>query len=163
MKSFWKELKSTFDTIVFVFQLTILSIVIITLPFGIVKCCASDGNETTDTVAVKKYEPFEFKSEQLDHVRFDFSDALITTEITIPPLDITSSNVDVGESQSVVSQNTNQKKWDIVPSETTYTVYITNTGSKYHRYGCQYLHSSCIAKDINSVKGRYSPCSKCKP
>lgn len=42
------------------------------------------------------------------------------------------------------------------------TVYITNTGSKYHRYGCQYLRQSCIAISLSSAKAQgYTACSKC--
>lgn len=42
------------------------------------------------------------------------------------------------------------------------TVYITNTGSKYHRNGCQYLHSSKIAINKSTAIARgYSACSRC--
>lgn len=44
----------------------------------------------------------------------------------------------------------------------TQTVYITNTGSKYHRYGCRYLHSSCIPIDLSSARSYgYGACSVC--
>ena len=42
------------------------------------------------------------------------------------------------------------------------TVYITNTGSKYHRSGCQYLRKSCIPISLDNAKSRgYTACSKC--
>lgn len=42
------------------------------------------------------------------------------------------------------------------------TVYITNTGSKYHRYGCRYLHSSCISISLSNAQNYgYSACSVC--
>ena len=42
------------------------------------------------------------------------------------------------------------------------TVYVTNTGTKYHKSGCQYLHSSKIAINLNEAKKQgYDPCSKC--
>ena len=42
------------------------------------------------------------------------------------------------------------------------TVYITNTGEKYHRYGCQYLRKSCIPISLSEAKARgYEPCSRC--
>ena len=46
----------------------------------------------------------------------------------------------------------------------SYTVYITNTGSKYHSSGCQYLKKSKIpiSKDKAIAQG-YTPCSKCHP
>ena len=44
----------------------------------------------------------------------------------------------------------------------SYTVYITNTGAKYHRYGCRYLRQSCIPISINDAKlYGYSACSVC--
>lgn len=43
------------------------------------------------------------------------------------------------------------------------TVYITNTGSKYHRDGCRYLKNSKIPKSLSDVRGWYSPCSVCNP
>lgn len=45
-----------------------------------------------------------------------------------------------------------------------YTVYITNTGSKYHSKGCQYLRQSCIPiGNIDAEEQGYSPCSRCNP
>lgn len=45
---------------------------------------------------------------------------------------------------------------------TTDTVYITNTGKKYHRSGCQYLRKSKIAISLENARSRgYTPCSKC--
>lgn len=44
------------------------------------------------------------------------------------------------------------------------TVYVTNTGSKYHRWGCQYLWNSSIAVTLSYAKSvGYSPCSRCNP
>ena len=41
------------------------------------------------------------------------------------------------------------------------TVYVTDTGSKYHRDGCQYLHSSKNPISLEEAEKNYSPCSKC--
>lgn len=47
-------------------------------------------------------------------------------------------------------------------AEKSMTVYITNTGEKYHRYGCQYLKKSCIPIDINDARSSgYTACSRC--
>lgn len=44
------------------------------------------------------------------------------------------------------------------------TVYITNTGAKYHLGGCQYLKDSKIAIDrSDAIAQGYEPCKKCKP
>lgn len=43
-------------------------------------------------------------------------------------------------------------------------VYVTRTGSKYHRGSCNYLSSSKIEIDLDDAKDDgYSPCSKCNP
>lgn len=44
------------------------------------------------------------------------------------------------------------------------TVYVTNTGEKYHSYGCQYLRQSCNSISLsNAVSAGYTRCSKCSP
>ena len=43
------------------------------------------------------------------------------------------------------------------------TVYVTRTGSKYHRVGCRYLAKSCIPMSLKEAKARYGPCSVCNP
>lgn len=43
------------------------------------------------------------------------------------------------------------------------TVYITNTGGKYHRAGCRFLKQSQIEKHLSEVKGVYEPCGVCNP
>jgi hypothetical protein len=44
------------------------------------------------------------------------------------------------------------------------TVYITNTGTKYHRSSCQYLSKSKIAMQVDSAsQAGYTTCSVCKP
>jgi len=49
-----------------------------------------------------------------------------------------------------------------IPVETT--VYITNTGKKYHRDGCRYLKKSKIAISLTDAKADgYTPCSVCNP
>ena len=50
------------------------------------------------------------------------------------------------------------------PTQQTHseTVYITDTGSKYHRSWCQYLWGSQIAIDLDdAIAAGYTACSKC--
>lgn len=48
--------------------------------------------------------------------------------------------------------------------QTSVTVYITNTGEKYHRWGCQYLWNSSIAVALDyALAAGYTPCSRCNP
>ncbi|MBQ8627411.1 MAG: MBL fold metallo-hydrolase [Agathobacter sp.] len=48
-------------------------------------------------------------------------------------------------------------------TQTDVAVYVTKTGSKYHRYGCSYL-KSCIETTLSSAKrSGYGACSRCNP
>jgi endonuclease YncB( thermonuclease family) len=43
-------------------------------------------------------------------------------------------------------------------------VYVTKSGKKYHRKGCQYLRKSCRPITLQeAVERGYEPCSRCKP
>lgn len=46
---------------------------------------------------------------------------------------------------------------------TDVTVYVTRTGSKYHRSGCRYLSKSKIPIPLSRARSAYSPCSRCNP
>ncbi len=44
------------------------------------------------------------------------------------------------------------------------TVYITSTGSKYHRGSCSYLKKSKIPISlVNALARGYGPCGRCRP
>jgi hypothetical protein len=43
-------------------------------------------------------------------------------------------------------------------------VYITNSGTKYHRAGCRYLKKSALDIELDAAKkAGYTPCKVCKP
>jgi hypothetical protein len=42
-------------------------------------------------------------------------------------------------------------------------VYVTKTGTKYHRAGCRSLSKSAIPMKLSEARRRYGPCSVCKP
>lgn len=48
------------------------------------------------------------------------------------------------------------------PEEKEETVYVTKSGTKYHRAGCRYLKSS-TAMPLSQAASQYSPCSVCNP
>ena len=51
-----------------------------------------------------------------------------------------------------------------LPAIADVTVYITNTGSKYHADGCRHLAKSRIPISLADAKARgYGPCSNCSP
>lgn len=45
----------------------------------------------------------------------------------------------------------------------SYTVYITKTGSKYHRSGCSYLKSKISIDKASAISQGYTACSRCNP
>ncbi len=50
----------------------------------------------------------------------------------------------------------------VVEAPKSQTVYITDTGKKYHRDGCQYLSKSKHAIDLEkAISSGYTACSKC--
>ena len=42
-------------------------------------------------------------------------------------------------------------------------VYVTSSGTKYHRSGCSYLQSSRPLSRSDAIAAGYGPCSRCKP
>jgi len=42
-------------------------------------------------------------------------------------------------------------------------VYVTKSGTKYHRAGCRYLTNSAVPVRLSEAKQRYAPCRVCKP
>lgn len=65
---------------------------------------------------------------------------------------------------STSSAATSEKSAAPAPApQQSVTVYVTKTGEKYHRAGCQYLKKSCIPISLDDAKRSYSPCSKCNP
>ena len=50
------------------------------------------------------------------------------------------------------------------PPISTSTVYITDSGTKYHRIGCRYLSKSSIPIDrATAINEAYTPCKVCSP
>jgi hypothetical protein len=43
------------------------------------------------------------------------------------------------------------------------TVYVTDTGTKYHRAGCRYLKGSSHPISLEEARRRYEACKVCKP
>ena len=49
------------------------------------------------------------------------------------------------------------------PGDTNTLVYITKSGSKYHRESCEYLSNSKMSISLSDAILGYEPCSKCDP
>lgn len=91
-------------------------------------------------------EPFIYNSRTVVPLRF-ISEAL-NKEVK---WDSVNNRIDIND----VSQNNSQN--DPI-------VYITKTGSKYHKAGCRYLSQSSIPiKLSDAIAQGYTPCSVCNP
>ena len=65
---------------------------------------------------------------------------------------------------NAIVKTTSQKSSYSAKVTKSYTVYITNTGAKYHKRGCRYLKKSSIAiKKSSAVSQRYTACKVCNP
>ncbi len=74
----------------------------------------------------------------------------------------TSASTDTEDNRGNVSENNIISQQE--STNNSYTVYITKTGSKYHRSGCRYLSKSQISIDKNdAISQGYSACSVCNP
>lgn len=72
------------------------------------------------------------------------------------------SNCSSSTSEQQRQQNSSAQSTDSSQPQ-TYTVYVTATGSKYHRAGCSYLKSSRAISLSDAIAAGYTPCSRCKP
>jgi len=106
-------------------------------------------DETTksiETETTTEFITYEYNTIQKE------TETISSTETII---DSSNDAVSTTDSNTYITTNNNDK--DI-------TVYITNTGSKYHSYGCQYLRKSSIQTTLKSaLNSGYTPCSKCSP
>lgn len=65
---------------------------------------------------------------------------------------------------SASSNSSSRKKSSASTNDKSETVYITDTGSKYHRSGCRYLSRSSHSISRSDAKAQgYTPCSVCRP
>lgn len=70
---------------------------------------------------------------------------------------------EVAQTQAQTEAQTQQQTQQQTQENSDPIVYITNSGSKYHRSGCRTLKSSKIEKHLSEVRGKYGPCGICNP
>ncbi len=74
-------------------------------------------------------------------------------------------NQEIEQIKSSKINNSSSSKSSSITSNTNTNseiVYITSTGTKYHRDGCSYLKKSKIQTTLSSAQSRgYTPCSRC--
>lgn len=74
-----------------------------------------------------------------------------------------SDGYQAASSSSGSAQSSSGKSSPDSSQSQAYTVYVTATGSKYHRAGCSYLKSSRAISLSDAIAAGYTPCSRCKP
>lgn len=79
-------------------------------------------------------------------------------------IEATSSSSNSFNSSAIAQQSQAQQASQSDNQTATATVYVTNTGHKYHRAGCKYLKKSQSAISLKDAKAQgYGPCSYCHP
>lgn len=75
---------------------------------------------------------------------------------------IDSLNKKISELEEANKKTTTTKKKTTKKKTKSVTVYVTNTGSKYHKSWCSYLNQSKIPISLKNAKAQgYTACSRC--
>ncbi len=122
--------------------------------------CADSSADYENQIAEYQTEIADYKTE-VEELR----DLLEQRQDTIDDLwarwDAAQANVDSAYAQ-LDSQQQNTYSAPSSDADSSETVYITNSGSKYHADGCQYLANSKIEISLKKAKARgYTACSVC--
>ena len=119
-------------------------------------------NQTTESTSI--YEDVD-ESELEDTTIFDYEES--GTDDSISELETTETTTKETTSKETTTKETTTKQTTTKEVTTTTeeyveeVVYITNTGSKYHNYGCRHL-KSVIEITLSQAKARgYAPCGTC--
>lgn len=74
-----------------------------------------------------------------------------------------SSTSTQSNSQNNLVATQQQETAEVEEENKSITVYVTETGEKYHSGGCRYLSKSKIPMSLKDARLSYSPCSVCNP
>jgi len=132
----------------------VLTVVTFVVPLLVVSCSPSNDNSSQDD-------------------KINFTQNPTPTQVT-PPVTNNQRSVTYQTTQpqwtyrqGTTSQWSNQyvnQQWTTQQPTFDYTVYITETGGKYHRWGCRYLRRSAVPINRSrAIALGYSPCSVCNP
>ena len=92
-----------------------------------------------------------------------------TTETEVQTDNIMETEIETEEvntpEQTIQTEYIVQTETPVIETESPeIIVYITNTGSKYHRSSCRHLSESKIETTLsNALASGYGPCGTCKP
>ena len=132
----------------------------------------NSGYSTGQTDKSKELKKFKYTDEDLQHIyqygyTTGYNEAKGSASSSKKPKASsgqTSESSQIGGAGNDTIIQSPQEKAELEPDppQKSVTVYITKTGSKYHRYGCQYLRQSCISVSLDSAIAQgYTACSKC--
>lgn len=112
--------------------------------------------ESEMEVLQRKYTKLEQSAQNVDELEAEnasLARQVEEQESEISWLEANLAAYSSGDSSSVTSSTSDTQ---------SVTVYITNTGSKYHKNGCQYLRESKNAVTLSQAKSwGYTACSRC--
>lgn len=118
--------------------------------------CVFDSDENAES----KTEP-AIENTTLDET--DKTDSLSTTATTAPTETTNATTAATTTAPAATTPAaTTAATTTAAPATDGITVYITDTGTKYHNEGCQYLSDSKHAISLEAAKAQgYTPCSRC--
>ena len=120
-----------------------------------------DGKSYTRNSILIDVEANAFVNDVLSYKKFNILPALCAVIIFVTGVGIGLAFPLITESPS--SEPANIQTTDISDNQSD-IVYITRTGTKYHRADCRYTKDKdCTAVSRQEVQGKYTPCSYCRP
>ena len=113
-------------------------------------------NQTTESTSIYEYID---ESELDDTTTSDFEE--METDEFIPEVETTETTTKESTKETTTKPTTTKEVTTTTEEYIEDVVYITNTGSKYHNYGCRHL-KSVIEITLSQAKARgYAPCGTC--
>lgn len=134
-------------------KITVLSL--FTVIFAVILCVCVESFPATPSVSSPQ-TTYTFSDEKTSENETE-STNIVSEEKADTVNTVSEETVSTEESESETQSKENEE-------DSGNYVYITDTGTKYHRHGCSYLKSSSHKITIEKAKSSgKTPCSKCKP
>ena len=132
-------------------KITLLYVVISFVAIGLL---CSNSIESKKTI--------ERLEEKIDEISYVETVSLQTSSYNNIETTISNTETNKVEEVKVIKETT--KVNNSANQKITKTVYLTNTGAKYHAAGCRYLKKSCTEVSLEQALSMgKTPCSVCRP
>lgn len=135
--------------------------------YGIISCGIDNsyGHPNTETVAkLKEYNIKTFRTDTQGTIIAKTDGKSVS--FNVEPMDLNVDNINGNDTNANMNTTNNTVNNNTNPTTEikSKTVYITNTGKKYHNDRCRYLNDSKIPISLDeAIKQGYTPCGVCKP